>query len=81
MAWGVARQYGGRLGNLVGLSVILAGGLGNLVDRWFHDGSVVDFVSLGVGELRTGIFNLADIAIIAGLLLVVARRSAERDPP
>jgi signal peptidase II len=33
------------------------------------DGAVTDFVSLGVGGLRTGIFNLADIAIVLGLLL------------
>ena len=35
-------------------------------------GAVVDFMNVGIGNLRTGIFNLADVAIMigAGLLLV-----------
>jgi signal peptidase II len=36
------------------------------------DGAVTDFVSLGLGALRTGIFNVADLAIVAGLLLFLA---------
>ena len=32
---------------------------------------MVDFVSLGVGNLRTGIFNLADVAITAGMVGVL----------
>lgn len=49
------------------LSLVLAGGLGNLLDRIFHDGRVVDFLNLGIGSLRTGIFNVADVAITAGI--------------
>lgn len=52
----------------IGLGLVVAGGLGNLVDRLANDGRVVDFVSLGVGSLRTGIFNVADMAITAGVL-------------
>jgi signal peptidase II len=52
----------------IGLGLVVAGGLGNLVDRLANDGRVVDFVSLGVGSLRTGIFNVADVAITAGVL-------------
>jgi signal peptidase II len=52
----------------IGLGLVVAGGLGNLVDRLANDGLVVDFVSLGVGSLRTGIFNVADMAITAGVL-------------
>jgi signal peptidase II len=46
--------------------------LGNLIDRLLNGGQVVDFVNVGVGDLRTGIFNLADVAIMigAGVLLV-----------
>jgi len=65
------RRYGGR--TLVGLSLIWSGGVSNLVDRALR-GVVVDFLNLGVGGLRTGIFNVADMAIVAGVVLVVAAR-------
>ncbi len=48
------------------LTLVLAGGLGNLLDRLFHDGRVVDFLNVGLGPLRTGIFNVADVAITGG---------------
>ena len=47
--------------------LILAGGFGNLYDRALNEGRVVDFMLLQVGSLRTGVFNVADIAITAGL--------------
>jgi signal peptidase II len=56
---------------LVALSLLTGGGLGNLIDRFLHDGAVVDFISLGVGPLRTGIFNIADAAITLGVLLLL----------
>ena len=52
---------------LAGLSLVAAGGIGNLLDRIFNEGSVIDFISLGIGPLRTGIFNVADVAIFAGV--------------
>ena len=54
---------------LAALALMAGGGLGNLIDRVARAGSVVDFVSVGWGPLRTGIFNLADAAITAGALL------------
>ena len=53
---------------LVGLSSIAAGGIGNLLDRLFNNGAVIDFMRLGIGPLRTGIFNIADVAIVAGVV-------------
>jgi len=47
--------------------LILAGGFGNLYDRVLNDGRVVDFMLVQFGPLRTGVFNVADIAIMAGL--------------
>src|SRR5690606_37742622 len=47
--------------------LILSGGFGNLYDRALNDGRVVDFMLLQVGSLKTGVFNLADVAIMAGL--------------
>jgi signal peptidase II len=49
---------------------ILAGGLGNLIDRVTNHGQVTDFLNLGIGSLRTGIFNVADVAITGGALLL-----------
>lgn len=54
---------------LAALALMAGGGIGNLVDRVARGGSVVDYVSLGWGPVRTGIFNLADAAITAGALL------------
>ena len=61
-----------RLNRWQKAAVLLAvgGGIGNLIDRVTH-GAVVDFVSLGIGPLRTGIFNLADVAITIGLVLLL----------
>jgi signal peptidase II len=56
---------------MVSLALILAGGASNLYDRIAYDGYVVDFLNVGVGPLRTGIFNLADMAITTGALIVL----------
>jgi signal peptidase II len=61
----------------VALSLVCGGGCGNLIDRIAHGGYVIDFLNVGVGGLRTGIFNIADMAIMAGALLMV-RRSARQ---
>jgi signal peptidase II len=52
------------------LALIVAGGIGNLIDR-IRFNFVVDFFNLGIGNLRTGIFNVADMAITAGFLLML----------
>lgn len=44
-------------------SFVLSGGIGNLLDRLLHDGRVIDFMNVGIGSLRTGIFNVADVCI------------------
>jgi signal peptidase II len=50
----------------VALCLVLAGGVGNLIDRLFNEGRVIDFMNMGIGSLRTGIFNVADVAIAVG---------------
>ena len=49
--------------------LIIGGGLGNLIDRIINKGSVIDFMNIGIGPIRTGIFNVADLAIMAGVLM------------
>ena len=56
---------------LAGASFVFAGGTSNLLDRFLYDGRVVDFVSVGVGALRTGVFNVADATITAGVVLML----------
>jgi signal peptidase II len=54
----------------VGLLLLLAGGLSNLVDR-VALGRVIDFLNVGIGPFRTGIFNVADVAIIIGTAILL----------
>ena len=53
--------------SIVSFSLILGGGISNLWDRLMNDGWVVDFMNLGIGDIRTGIFNFADVFIMIGL--------------
>jgi len=76
-AWVVSqlrRQPRGSL-TIWAMVLIAAGGMGNLVDRIVREGRVIDFMNFGVGSVRTGIFNVADVQIMVGLgLLVLGRR-------
>jgi signal peptidase II len=53
------------------VTTIGAGGLGNLIDRLRFDGAVTDFLNLGIGSLRTGIFNVADATLMVGVILLL----------
>jgi signal peptidase II len=55
---------------LFGLWLLFAGGFSNLVDRVVH-GRVIDFLNVGIGPVRTGIFNVADMAIMLGVALLL----------
>lgn len=56
--------------------LLLGGALGNLLDR-IHSGSVVDFVQLPLGWPP---FNLADVSIVLGVLLLLFAIESPRDP-
>jgi signal peptidase II len=60
-------------------ALLLGGGLSNLADRAFREGAVVDFLNVGLGPLRTGIFNVADVGITTGTLLLIAGAWLGRD--
>ena len=51
------------------LSTVIGGGMGNLGDRIFNDFTVMDFMNFGIGSLRTGILNVADLSVTFGTLL------------
>ena len=69
---------------LLGAMLFVAGGASNWVDR-LANGRVVDFLNVGVGPVRTGIFNVADMALmLGGAILFVAefrRHSMRRRDP
>ena len=52
--------------------LMIGGGLGNLIDRIINKGAVIDFMNIGIGPIRTGIFNVADLAIMSGVLMFAA---------
>jgi signal peptidase II len=55
----------------VALLLVLAGGIGNLIDRVFNQGLVIDFLHVGLGPVRTGVFNVADVAITFGGIVAI----------
>ncbi len=55
---------------ILSLALILRARLGNLVDRLFKGGIVVDFMIITLGPLKTAIFNFADLSILTGLLIL-----------
>jgi len=48
------------------MAAILGGALGNLVDRIFYNGHVVDFIDVGIGTHRFYTFNVADMGVTVG---------------
>ena len=65
---------------IVLLVTIVAGGAGNLIDRLARDFAVVDFMNFGIGPLRTGVLNVADLSITFGAigLVIYELRSGKR---
>ncbi len=53
------------------LALIVGGGIGNMIDRVLHNGWVSDFMIFGIGPLRTGIVNIADICITFGAIALL----------
>lgn len=64
----------------VALTTILGGAVGNLIDR-LHYGFVIDFLRIRLGPLELPQFNLADFAIVIGVLLMfISTLSQSRSP-
>jgi signal peptidase II len=62
---------------MLGITLFAAGASSNWLDRVLH-GSVVDFLNVGIGPVRTGIFNVADVALMLGIALVVLTEARMR---
>ncbi|MCU0847091.1 MAG: signal peptidase II [Spirochaetes bacterium] len=66
-------------GKLTALCFIAGGGAGNLIDRLLYGNRVTDFMNIGIGGLRSGIFNFADLSIMIGsLILLISAFEEER---
>lgn len=57
--------------SIIGLSCIAGGGIANLYDRFIY-GSVTDFLYIDLGGVfKTGIFNMADLSVTTGMILLL----------
>ena len=57
--------------SIIGFSLIIGGGIGNIFDRIVY-GSVTDFLYLDFGGIfKTGIFNIADLSVTTGMILIL----------
>ena len=57
--------------SLIGYSSIIGGGIGNIYDRFLY-GSVTDFLFIDLGGIfKTGIFNIADLSVTTGMILII----------
>ena len=65
--------------NALPFALIIAGALGNLVDR-IRYGYVVDFVEWYVGEFYWPVFNVADSCIVVGAVLMVVYSMLQKEP-
>jgi signal peptidase II len=63
---------------VVAAALLFAGGASNLTDRLLHHGSVIDFITINMTALRMAVFNLADLAIIAGFFLLAIVKVTSR---
>ena len=74
----IARLLDSVIQGAIILALFIGGGVSNWIDRLLH-GRVVDFLNVGIGSLRTGIFNVADVAIMAAVAMLVLPELWTRD--
>lgn len=70
------------LSAVIVFSLIIAGGIGNITDRLLFNRRVTDFMNIGYKNIRTGIFNFADVWIfigVIGLLIIYSKKQPLTD--
>src|SRR5690606_7455883 len=55
---------------LAAIALICGGAIGNLIDRIRSAQGVVDFMDVGIGDTRWPVFNVADVAVTAGAIIL-----------
>ena len=72
---------------LAAIALICGGAIGNLIDRVRSAAGVVDFLDVGIGDLRWPVFNIADIAVTTGAIFLALslwqeeHQAPSRQPP
>jgi signal peptidase II len=56
---------------VIGVALVAGGALGNLIDRLRSSAGVVDFIDVGVSDVRFWTFNVADMGITVGAILLM----------
>lgn len=74
----ILRTKGERPALRVSLALIFGGAVGNLIDRLLY-GKVVDFIEVSFGSFRWPIFNMADIAVSVGMIVLITLLLFDRD--
>ena len=67
--WYRATPWRDRL-RLVAIASVSGGAVGNMIDRVRSQRGVVDFLDVGVGSIRWPVFNVADVAVTVGAILL-----------
>ena len=72
--WILGRLYRqtreGDLARTLALALVCGGAVGNLIDRIRSSVGVVDFIDIGVGDMRWPTFNVADMAVSMGACML-----------
>ena len=64
----------------IALILIAGGGISNLIDRILRNHYVVDFMNFGIGPVRTGILNVADMFITGGFIVLLILSINKKKP-
>ena len=78
LLWAAAFRKAMRRSQIVGFTLLAASGIGNLIDRFMNDGRVTDFLNVGIGSVRTGIFNVADVVGVVGCIVLIFATASAR---
>jgi len=65
---------------LAGICFVIGGGMGNLYDRILY-GSVTDFLHIDFVVFQTGVFNIADVSIMLGMVMILTHLYLRRADP
>ncbi|MEW6482462.1 MAG: signal peptidase II [bacterium] len=58
----------------IGIGLFIGGAISNLFDRIIYS-FVVDFISIGIGNIRWPTFNIADLGIVIGAILIICKKA------
>lgn len=62
------------------MATVVGGGIGNIYDRILY-GSVTDFLHIKIGAFQTGIFNMADVSVMVGVIVLLLYSFFARKKP